>query len=120
MAHPTCPVSEWSEEDVINFDINRWDHALLKMAGYDTSDYSQLRNKIKPNPKSRPETIAKARVALLQSKRALLTKLMELRSTANQAQSSQLRTASSVIQMTRDDAGDLVNKMVAISAKTAT
>ena len=110
MAHPTCPVSEWSEEDVINFDINRWDHALLKMAQYDTSDYSQLRLKIKPNPKSRPETIANARVELLQSKRQLLTRLMELR----KDQSDSLRTASSIVQMTRDDAGDLVNKMVAI------
>ena len=120
MAQSTAPVSEWTEEAVISFDISRWDHALVKMAGYDTSDYAQARNKFRhAGPKSRPEMVEKAKEVFVQTKRTLLTKLMELRATANQAQSEQLRTASAIVTMTSGDAGKIVDKMMAVTARTA-
>ena len=80
------PAAIWTDEDVLAYDVRRWDHALLKSAGFDTSEYEQARIKLKHcGPKSKPESVAKAKEAFLLVKRALLIELKALRVASGQA-----------------------------------
>ena len=108
IAQPTVPVAEWTDEAVLGYDVGRWDHALLKMADYDLQDYKKARHSFNNiQPKTRPETAERCQKEFLQSKRTLLTKLMELRAAAGKAKSGELRTASAVVRMTALDAKKL-------------
>ncbi len=120
MAQASVPVSEWTDEAVLGYRVSNWDHALLKMAEYDTTSYDKARRDFRfRGPKSRPETVESAQQDFLRVKRTMLTKLLELRATAGQAQSGQLRTASAVVTMTAGDAGKVVDKMVTTMARAA-
>ena len=108
MTQPTAPVAEWTDEAVLDYDVGRWDHALLRMADFDIKDYEKARKTFKgTGPKSRPETVERVKQEFIQAKRPLLTKLMELRAAAGKAKSGELRTASAVVRMTALDAKKL-------------
>ena len=82
----TAPAAEWTDEAVLAYDVGRWDHAMLKKAGFDTNDYEQARLKYRQcGPKCKPESVAKAKQAFLLAKRALLVELMALRIASGQA-----------------------------------
>ena len=95
MALPAAPVAEWTDEAVLGYDVGKKDHALLRMADFDTQDYETARKLFRRTvPKSRPETVEKLKQEFLQAKRPLLTKLVELRADRAKAQREELRTAS--------------------------
>ena len=98
MAQPTAPISEWTDEAVLEYDVGRWDHALLRMAAFGLQDYEKARKSFKNiQARTKAETAERCRKERLQAKRALLTKLMELRDGAAKAKSTELRTASAVV-----------------------
>ena len=100
---PTAPVADWTDAAVVEYAIGKADHAILRMAEYDTREYEKARTALKnTGAKNRPETIEKAKQALLRAKRPLLVELMALRAASGQVQSGQLRTASAVIKMRSD------------------
>ena len=118
MAQPTAPVADWTDAAVIGYAIGKADHALLRMADYDTQEYDKARTTLRSSgPKNRPETVERLKQEHLRAKRALLVELMALRAATGQAQSTQLRTASAVIKMTSDDAAKVVDKMMTTMTK---
>ena len=87
MALQTPPVAEWTDTAVMDFEIGKGDHPLLKMADFDTQAYVTTRKTLNGmGPKCRPETVERVKQEFLQAKSTLLSKLMELRADRAKAQ----------------------------------
>ena len=102
MALPATPVAEWTDEAVLGCVVSRRDHAMLRMADYDTHEYEKTRTALKnTGAKNRPDSVERVKQAFLRAKRPLLVELMALRAASGQVQSGQLRTASDDVQRCR-------------------
>ena len=80
------PVSSWSDSNVIQYNLLRWDHQLLKTHGYPVADYQKAHDQFtRLTNANKPNTRAAIQATYVAEKRQLIAKLLELRLAAGQA-----------------------------------
>ena len=94
----STPVSSWTDTAVMQYNLHRWDHQLLKTHGFPMADYEKAREQfVRLAKRSKAEKKAANQATYLAEKRLLLTKLLELRAAAGQAMRKDPRIAGAAI-----------------------
>ena len=80
------PVSSWSDSNVIEYNLLRWDHQLLKTHGYQVADYQKAHDQFtRLTNANKPNTRVAIQSTYVAEKRQLIAKLLELRLAKGQA-----------------------------------
>ena len=86
------PVSSWTDTDVVQYKLLRWDHQLLKMHAVPTEAYQKAHDQFsRLNKGSKDETKKLVTATFVEQK--LIVKLLELRAAAGQAMRDEPRIA---------------------------
>ena len=86
------PVSSWTDTDVVQYKLLRWDHQLLKMHAVPTEAYQKAHDQFsRLNKGSKDETKKLVTATFVEHK--LIVKLLELRAAAGQAMRDEPRIA---------------------------
>ena len=86
------PVSSWTDTDVVQYKLLRWDHQLLKLHAVPMEAYQKAHDQFsRLNKGSKDETKKLVTATFVEHK--LIVKLLELRAAAGQAMRDEPRIA---------------------------
>ena len=99
----SVPVRDWTNAAVLKYHLLRWDYQSLKTHDVPLANYDRTRDLFtRLNKGSKAKTKIAHSENLLEQKRLLLTKLLELRAAAGQAMNEDLRAASAALTVAKE------------------